>query len=150
MADYIDDLELTKQLIKEKEEFQQGKIKKPSENLAKKFLLVLNKVLTSSKYSGYTLDWKNDFKSKAHELFVKHWYKFNPERIQKNFYQKDNKKILKKEEDYKGAHGWFTLLITTAIHDEIKRHKKYNNFVNELAEEKTKEIWDVGQHLFTK
>jgi len=122
--DYIDDLKLTKQLLKEIEEYKQGKRKGASEELGKVFLTTFNKIMTKSSYRNYSDDWKNDFLSKASYLFARHWYKFDPLKQQKNYYQKNGKKYLKPKEEWRGAHNWLTLFCTTAIHDIIRERKK--------------------------
>ena len=122
--DYINDKELTDELLKEIEEFKEGKRKGASEYLGEAFLKTFNKIMTKHSYRNYSEDWRQDFLSKASYLFARHWYKFNPTKQQKNYFQKDGKKYLKEEKDWLGAHNWFTLFCVTAIHDIIREKKK--------------------------
>jgi len=121
---YIDDKKLTATLLKEIEEYKQGKRKGASEELGEAFLKIFNKIMTKQSYRNYSDDWKNDFLSKASYLFARHWHKFNPYKQQKNYFQRNNKKYLKDEKDFEGALNWFSLFCFTAIHDIIRERKK--------------------------
>jgi hypothetical protein len=138
--DYVNDKELTDLLLKEIEERKQGLRKGPSNELAEKFLLILDKILTSYKYKNYTDLWKDEFKSFAIYLFAAHWYKFKPERAQKNYYTRNGEKILKDEKDFEGAVGYFTLLVTTAIHDTIRKLKAEREKIHFLEDELKEEL----------
>jgi len=131
--EYFNDIEMTKLLIKESKERLEGKRKNPSDKITKAFLDILEHTLTSRKYSGYTPEWKDEFRGLAHEKFVKHWYKFDPKRAQKNYYQKNNEKFLKDEKEWGGAHGYFTTIVISSIHDVIRKFKKERQDREEMA-----------------
>jgi len=144
---YIDDVELTKQLMEEIEQYNKGQRKNPSDSLIKKFFLIQEKILTASKYNGYTKDYKDEFKSEANLLFIRYWMKFNPYKVKNNIDNdnidfdiaanpnididiKGDYKKLKKE--LKGALTYFTILNITAIHTIINKEKKFRNFKKNL------------------
>lgn len=145
---YFDDLKMTKLLMKEIEERKQGKRKGPSDELGKAFLQVLEHTLTSRKYRNYTDDWKDEFRGLAIEKFLKHWYKFNPERIQKNYYQREGKKYLKDKSEWKGAHTFFTQMVISSIHDIINKFKKYHGRIEDIAESYDRMLeQEINNHL---
>jgi len=144
---YFDDKKVTQELLKEIEERKEGKRKNPSDFIIKEFFRTFERIMTKHSYKNYSEGWKQDFFSRANFLFVKHWWKFNPKKQQKNYYQREGKKIYKDEKDLLGAHNWFTLLIITAIHDIIrfkKKRKKAEDKMIFLSDKSLKE--EVNHH----
>ncbi len=122
---YIDDFALTKQLMREQQEFLNGDRKSSSNELASQFITVLEHVLTKHNFSGYSKNYKDEFRSKAYMLFVKHWHKFDPKKARLNYYQKDGELFYKEDvTELRGGFGWFSLFSSTASIDEIKRFKR--------------------------
>ena len=138
--DYINDKELTKLLLKEKEEYFNKERKSCSNQLAEKFLLILEKILTRPNFNRYSQDYKDEFKSSAELLFIKHWFKFNPEKIKKNYFIKNGKKILKEKKDWGGAFAFFSILAWTGCTDEIKKFKKIKNEKQQMIDDIKKEF----------
>jgi len=147
---YMDDLELTKMLLEEQKEFLEGKRKSASNDLAKKFITVLEHYLTKHNVSGYSKNYKDEFRSKAYILFVKHWFKFDPKKARLNYYQKDGELYYKEEEELKGGFGWFSLFSSTASIDEIKRLKKIRENLKALVDEKNAALENLDPLLFTE
>ena len=145
--DYIDDYELTKMLMKEVEEYKQGKRKSPSEELSKKFLTIFYHFISSWKYYGYTDDRKQDFLSQASYLFLKNWHKFNPEKVQKNWKQKNNEKYLVKEDEYRGAFSFFTMICANGVHFIINKFKKEKENHEKLIERENENM-RLNIHLY--
>ena len=146
---YMDDYRLTKDLLREQKEFREGKRKSSSNELAKDFIIVLEHVLTKHNFSGYTKNYKDEFKSKAYELFVKHWHKFDPLRARKNYYQKDGIQYFKENEDeWRGGFGWFSLFSRTAAIDEIKRFKKIRERMSTILDEKNADLTQIEDFLY--
>lgn len=139
-ADYIDDLVLTKLLLTEMQEFKDGERKSASNELAGHFLHILDRIMKRANFKGYSDEYKDEFRSKAQILFVKHWYKFKPESIQKNWYTKNKVKHFKEEAEWKGAFTWFSLMSWTGCTDEIKR-------LNKISEKRKKLIEEENQNL---
>jgi hypothetical protein len=93
--------------------------------------------LTKSNVVGYTNHYKDEFRSKAYELFVKHWHKFDPSRARLNFYQKGKQLYLKEDKSqWRGGFGWFSLFCRTAVIDELNRFKKRKQFIDKILDEK--------------
>ena len=146
---YMDDVRLTKDLIREQAEFKAGLRKTSSNELAKDFIIVLEHVLTKHNFSGYTKNYKDEFKSKAYELYVKHWHKFDPLRARKNYYQKDGELYLKEDEsEWRGGFGWFSLFSRTAAVDEIKRFKKIRENMKEIIDQKNNDLSQIEDFLY--
>ena len=146
---YIDDVRLTKDLRREQKEFKEGLRTKSSNELAKDFIMVLEHVLTKHNFSGYTKNYKDEFRSKAYELFVKHWHKFDPLRARLNYYQKDNVLYLKEDEaEWRGGFGWFSLFSKTAAVDEIKKFKKRREVIKTILDEKNAELTQIDDFLY--
>lgn len=145
---YIDDYELTKLLMKEQAEFRNNERRQASEELSLKFLLILDHVLTLRNFSGYSRNWKDEFRSKSHELYVKHWHKFDPVRARLNFYQKDGELYLKEVEEFRGAFGWFSLFCKTGALDEIKKLKRRSAQIKEIIEGKNAELDGMETYQF--
>jgi len=137
---YFDDKKVTKLLMEEIEEKKQGKRKSPSNDLAQYFLDVLYHILSSNKFRNYSNDWRDEMISHSSEKFVKHWDKFNPERIRNNYYMKDGELYLKDKKEFKGAHTFFSTIVHSSIYEIIKRQKRHRNFSEELASEKQYEL----------
>jgi hypothetical protein len=147
---YIDDLALTQQLMKEKEEYLAGERKTSSEDLARQFIIVLEHVLTKHNFSGYSKNYKDEFRSKAYMLFVKHWFKFKPEKTRLNYYQKDGELYFKEDPtEYRGAFGLFSLFSSTASIDEIKRFKRQREKLKEIVDNKNADLESLDQYLYT-
>ncbi len=146
---YIDDYRLTKDLLREQKEFREGLRKSSSNELAKDFITVLEHVLTKHNFSGYTKNYKDEFRSKAYELFVKHWHKFDPYRARLNFYQKNGELFFKEDEsEWRGGFGWFSLFSKTASIDEIKKFKKQKEKIKEILDEKNTELLQIDDFLY--
>jgi len=147
---YIDDLELTQQLMKEQKEYLAGDRKTSSNDLASKFIIVLEHVLTKYNFSGYSKNYKDEFRSKAYILFVKHWFKFKPEKTRLNYYQKDGELYFKEDpKEYRGAFGLFSLFSSTGAIDEIKRFKRQREKIKEILDAKNAELESLDQYLYT-
>ena len=137
---YVDDYELSALLMKEQAEFKAGDRRTPSEELSRTFLLILDHVLTKRNFSGYSRNWKDEFRSKAHILYVKHWHKFDPIRARLNYIQKDGELFLKEKEEFRGGFGWFTLFCRTGALDEIKRLKIQSTKLKEILDAKNSDL----------
>ena len=146
---YIDDYRLTKDLFREQKEFKEGKRKQASNELAKDFIMILEHVLTKHNFSGYTKNYKDEFRSKAYELFVKHWHKFDHLKARLNYYQKDGELYLKEDiDEMRGGFGWFSLFSKTGAVDEIKKFKKYREKMQEIVDEKNTELLQIDDFLY--
>lgn len=137
---YIDDVYLTKLLMKEQAEFRNGERRTASEELAVFFLTILDHILTKRNFSGYSRNWKDEFRSKSHELFAKHWHKFDPERARLNYYQKDKELYLKPQEEWRGGFGWFSLFCRTGALDEIKKLQNQSKKIQEIIDNKNADL----------
>ena len=146
---YIDDYALTKDLMREQAEFREGLRKSSSNELAKEFMTVLEHVLTKHNFSGYSKNYKDEFRSKAYELFVKHWHKFDPTRARLNYFQKDGELFLKEDKaEWRGGFGWFSLFSSTASIDEIKRFKRHREKLKEIVDAKNAELESLDAYLY--
>jgi len=146
---YIDDYALTKLLLKEQEEYKNGLRTKSSEELAKNFITVLEHVLTARNFSGYSKNYKDEFRSKAYLLFVKHWHKFDPAKARLNYYQKDGELFYKENVDeLRGGFGWFSLFARTAALDEIKRFKRIREKNQEIIDGKNADLENIDSFLY--
>ena len=146
---YIDDYALTKQLMKEQQDFKDGLIKTSSNELASQFIVVLEHVLTKHNFSGYSKNYKDEFRSKAYMLFVKHWHKFDPTRARLNYFQKDGELFLKEDKnEWRGGFGWFSLFSQTAAVDEIKRFKRHREKLKEIVDDKNSELETLDAYLY--
>lgn len=149
-SDYIDDLVLTKLLLKEIKEFKNGERKSASNELASHFLLILARIMKRGNFKGYSPEYKDEFRSKAQILFVKHWHKFKPKSIQKNWYTKNKVKYFKDESEWKGAFTWFSLMSWTGCTDEIKRLNKISEKRKKLIEEENKELVNYESYNYNQ
>ena len=146
---YIDDYRLTVDLLREQKEFKEGLRKSASNELAKDFITILEHVLTKHNFSGYSKNYKDEFRSKAYELFVKHWHKFDPLRARLNYYQKDKELFLKEDvAEWRGGFGWFSLFSSTASIDEIKKFKKQRLKMQEIIDEKNADLAQIEDFLY--
>ena len=146
---YIDDYKLTVDLRREQKEFRAGERKSASNELAKDFIMILEHVLTKHNFSGYSKNYKDEFRSKAYELFVKHWHKFDPLRARLNYYQKDKELFLKEDEaEWRGGFGWFSLFSSTASIDEIKKFKKQRIKMQVIIDEKNADLAQIEDFLY--
>jgi len=145
---YINDYDLTKLLMKEQSEFKSGERRTPSEELSKAFLLILDHVLTKRNFSGYSRNWKDEFRSKAHILYVKHWHKFDPLRARLNYTQKDGELFLKDETEFRGAFGWFSLFSRTGALDELKRLKSQGEKLKEIIDSKNSSLVGMETSMY--
>jgi hypothetical protein len=146
---YIDDYKLTKLLLKEQKEFQEGLRKTSSNELAKYFITILEHILTKHNFSGYSKNYKDEFRSKSYMLFVKHWHKFDPTRARLNYFQKNGELFYKEDvEELRGAFGWFSLFAQTASVDEIRRLNKIRDKLKEIVEEKNTELEGLDQSMY--
>ena len=146
---YIDDFALTKQLMTEQAQYLNGDIKSSSNELASQFITVLEHVLTKHNFSGYSKNYKDEFRSKAFELYVKHWHKFDPERARLNYFQKDGELFLKEDKaEWRGGFGWFSLFSQTAAVDEIKRFKRHREKLKEIVDDKNADLKSLDQYLY--
>ena len=130
--EYFNDLEVTKQLLREIEERKKGIRKNPSDDLIRIFYDILYRIMDSKKFRNYTEDWKDEFVSQSIEKFLRNWYKFNPLKIRKNYYQRNNKLFLKDKNEWKGAHTFFSTIIHSSFFDIIRKFKKYEEFQKEM------------------
>jgi hypothetical protein len=146
---YFDDIKITKLLIKEAKEKLEGKRKQPSDEITQSFIDILEHSLSSRKYSGYSPEWKDEFRGLAYEKFVKHWFKFKPDRAQKNYFQRNNEKILKEKEEWGGAHGYFTTIVISSIHDIIRKFKKEKENRENLVVSYNK-LWEQEWYKISK
>jgi hypothetical protein len=148
---YVDDYELTKLLLKEQKEFHEGLRKTSSNELAKQFITILEHVLTKHNFSGYSKNYKDEFRSKAYMLFVKHWHKFKPEKARLNYYQKDGELFFKEDvNELRGAFGWFSLFSSTASIDEIKRFKRIRENNQKIIDGKNSDLENMDPNLYTE
>ncbi|MCK5536488.1 MAG: hypothetical protein KAI79_06655 [Bacteroidales bacterium] len=144
---YMDDYELTAHLMREQDEFKEGKRKMASNELASKFLIVLEHILTKRNYFGYSF--KDEFRSKSHELFTKHWHKFDPTRARLNYYQENQVLYYKTDvKELRGGFGWFSLFIKTACSDEIKRFKKNQEKTQRVMDEKNASLAGMEPSMY--
>jgi len=176
-VEYLNDLELTTQLIKEANEykayaeykemvnkpseFNGVKREAPSDDLCLKFIRIYDGIIHKPNFSGYSPDYKEEFFSKAQYLFIRHWFKFDPLKVRKNYRvsPKSNMKsvgdiqverskngvklkekieqgelILKPHDEFEGGFSWFTLLCMTACTDSISMFKKRRAQHQELVQ----------------
>ncbi len=147
---YLDDLVLTAKLMKEQKEFKDGDRRSASESLSLDFLLILDHMLTKRNFSGYSRNWKDEFRSKSHELYVKHWHKFDPIRARLNYIQRDGELFLKDVEEFKGAFGWFSLFCRTGALDEIKRLKHQSAKLKEIVDGKNADLVGMESNHYTQ
>lgn len=146
---YCDDYALTALILKEQDEFRAGERKSASNELAEEFLKIREHVLTKRNFSGYSKNYKDEFRSKANELFVKHWHKFDPLRSRKNYTQRDGELYLKDDvNEYRGAFGWFSLFCTTAAIDEIKRFKNIREKTQKIIDESNADLKLMDSYLY--
>ena len=146
---YIDDYALTKQLMKEQKDFKEGLIKTSSNDLAKQFIIVLEHVLTKHNFSGYSKNYKDEFRSKAYMLYVKHWHKFDPAKARLNYYQKDGELFFKEDvSELRGGFGWFSLFSSTASIDEIKRFKRIREKLKIIVDGKNADLENMEPSLY--
>lgn len=146
---YIDDYQLTKDLLREQKEFKEGLRKSSSNELAKQFITVLEHVLTKHNFSGYSKNYKDEFRSKAYMLFVKHWHKFDPAKARLNYYQKDGELFFKEDvAELRGGFGWFSLFSQTASIDEIKRFKRIREKLKEIVDSKNADLETMEPSLY--
>jgi len=146
-VDYMDDYVLTKQLIKEAEEFKNGERTRPSEDLAASFLTVFEHFISSWKYYRYTDDRKQDYRSQSSYLFIKNWYKFDPTKVQKNWKQKDKQKYLVEESEYRGAFSFFTMICANGTHSIIDKHKKEKAKRDKLIQDENEKSRDAHHQM---
>lgn len=147
---YIDDFALTKQLLKEQKDFKDGLVKTSSNDLAQQFIIVLEHVLTKHNFSGYSKNYKDEFRSKAYMLYVKHWHKFDPTKARLNYYQKDGELFYKEDvSELRGGFGWFSLFSSTASIDEIKRFKRIRENLKEIVDEKNAALENIESFMYT-
>ena len=145
---YTDDYKLTKQLLKEQKEFREGKRKTASNELAKEFITILEHILTKHNFSRYTKAYKDEFRSKAYMLFVKHWHKFDPRKARLNYYQVDGELFYKENEnELRGAFGWFSLFSKTAAIDEIKRLNNQREKMMKIVDKKNADLENTDPAL---
>jgi len=146
---YCDDYALTAMILKEQKDFREGKVRSASNELAKEFMTIREHVLKKRNFSGYSQNYKDEFRSKASELFVKHWHKFDATRARKNYTQKDGELYYKEDvSELRGAFGWFSLFCKTAAIDEIKRFKKGRENVKKIIDEKNSELKNMDSFLW--
>jgi len=141
---YFDDVKVTELLIKEIEEYKQGKRKSPSNELTQYYLDVVNNILKSSKYTFYTEDWKEEFLSYASYKFVRYWHTFKVNKSKSNF---KNGKL--KTKNLKGAYNFFTSLAISAIHYVIRNFNTERKNKEELANEYNN-FWNQEWYLKNK
>jgi len=164
-VNYINDLELTTKLLKESKEYKDYALFKennpggeykyvkreaPSDELCLNFLKIYEGITRKPNFSGYSDDYKEEFFSKAQYLFIRHWFKFDPLKVRKNYVVNPNSKLksvndievkkskngvklkekidageltLKPEEAFEGGFSWFTMLCATACVDSITMFK---------------------------
>jgi len=120
----------------------------PSAKISEGFLDVLEHTLTKRNFSGYSPGYKDEFRSKASILFVKHWHKFDPSRARLNYYQKQGELFYKEPHELRGAFGWFSLFSKTGIVDEIKRLKKIRDKNKEIIELKNLELAQMDSYMY--
>lgn len=146
---YCDDYALTALLLKEQEEFRNGERTSASDEIGTYFLTIREHVLTKRNFSGYSQNYKDEFRSKANELFAKHWHKFDPIRARKNYTQKDGELFLKEDKtEWRGGFGWFSLFCRTAAIDEIKRLNKIRQKNQAIIEEKNHDLAQMESYLY--
>ncbi len=67
-------------------EYKAARLKNPkcvmSSELAEVFLIIIDKMLGSSRWRGYSPDWKEEFRGRAIEHLVKYGHNFSPEKSQ--------------------------------------------------------------------
>lgn len=139
-AIYIDDIENYALEGKVTSLIVCSKRQTPSAYMTKEFLNVLEHTLTKRNFSGYSPGYKDEFRSKASILFVKHWHKFDPSRARLNYFQKNGELFYKEVSELRGAFGWYSLFSKTGIVDEIKRLKKIRVKNAEIVDQKNAEL----------
>jgi len=145
---YIDDYALTKLLLKEQKDYKEGLVKTSSNELAKQFITILEHVLTKHNFSNYSKNYKDEFRSKAYMLFVKHWHKFDPLKARLNYYQKDGELFYKEDiNEIRGGFGWFSLFSSTAAIDEIKKFKRIREKTQAILNTKNAELENIDSML---
>ncbi len=146
---YCDDYDLTALILKEQAEFRAGERKSGSNELGAEFLKIREHVLTLRNFSGYSRNYKDEFRSKANELFAKHWHKFDPARARLNFTQRNGELFYKEDvTELRGAFGWFSLFCKTAAIDEIKRFKNIREKQQKIIDEKNGDLKQMDSFLF--
>lgn len=162
---YINDLELTKILIKEINnrkyiiEQTKEKVPGPSNQLGEWFVKVTDHMLTRGNFRGYSDNYKDEFKSNAYLFFARYWWKFDPTRVAGNkikppkdaelksdgkYYISENnteiewKQLYKPESEWKGGFTFFTTLAWTGTLGALKTLKEADNFKQKMAEDMTK------------
>jgi len=138
IIDYLDDYVITKDLIRECNEYKAGERKSPSEELAKSFLVIFKHFISSWKYYRYTPDRKQDYLSQSSFLFMKNWFKFDATRVQKNYKQVNGEKFLVDESEFRGAFSFFTMICANGTHAQIAKHKKQKERMDELKAEQNR------------
>lgn len=148
---YIDDLHLTRVLIKEvlarkafvEDPKNEGKKPAgPSNVLGEWFVKVTHRMLTRGNFRGYSDNYKDEFKSNAYLFFARYWWKFDATRVIGNYTTKDGVKTLKPEEEFKGGFSYFTTLAWTATMGALKVLKEADNSRHTLADSKFRNSGD--------
>jgi len=146
---YIDDYALTKQLFEEQDQFRKGEITRSSEDLASKFITILEHVLTKHNFSGYSRNYKDEFRSLAYEKFVKHWHKFDPTRARLNYYQLDGELFYKEnKEELRGGFGWFSLFSSSSAIDVIKKMNAQRDKIKKIVDDKNAELEYLDAYVY--
>lgn len=146
---YCDDYALTALLLKEQAEYIAGTRTQASNEIGTYFLQIREHVLKKRNFSGYSANWKDEFRSKSNELFAKHWHKFDPSRARKNYTQVDGELFYKEDPaEWRGGFGWFSLFCKTAAVDEIKRLKRISQNVQKVIDGKNHDLNSIDTFLY--
>jgi len=81
-----------------------------SNKLAEYFLHIESSILKKFNWRNYTQAYKDELTSSANTFFIRYWWKFNPTRMALNYNTIKGEKILKPEQEFKGAFLYFTSL----------------------------------------
>jgi hypothetical protein len=89
----------------------------PSNELGKYYIDVVDNLLKRNNFNNYT--YKDDFKSEAYYFFIRYWWKFRPEKVNKE----SNKGLV-------GGFSYFTTMAWTGFREVIKKEQVKANDIN--------------------
>lgn len=154
-------------------EYTGVKRESPSNDMCLKFMRIYDGIIRKPNFSGYTSEYKEEFFSKAQYLFIRHWFKFDPLKVRKNYRVAPHSKldsidsiaverskngvklrekidagelVVKKVEEYEGGFSWLTMLCMTACTDSITMFKQRREKHRELVQSVVDKNTSSGEH----
>lgn len=106
----------------------------PGEELGEFFILIVDRMLTKSNWSGYSDNYMDEFKSSAYWFFSRYWMKFN---ILKVKGQENKPEHLKT-----GGFSYFSTLTYSGILAALKILKKEDNAKKEISHDMNSNVRD--------